>query len=243
LMVPLSAAGEAGKQIQVVDFPGGQNPFGKVENASFADSMAQVPGENAMLVANPADQAVYFYKEGMAAPMGTFSNYARNPRAVLVVDRSLQQVSPGVYQTAAKARKAGDYSVAVFVNSPRVAQCFNVSIRPSLAGPVEPKGVVVKALWEARTFRPGESVKLQFQLTRKETGQPVQGLKDLIVLTYFPAGTWNKRQQAQSAAPGIYEIEFTPPERGSYRMALDSPSIGLALNDPQGAYVEVGDGR
>ena len=31
-----------------------------------------------MLVANPRDKAIYYYQEGMAAPMGQFSNYGEN---------------------------------------------------------------------------------------------------------------------------------------------------------------------
>ena len=46
-----------------------------------------------MLVANAADQAVYYYREGMAAPMGTFKTYSCEPLAVMVVDRSLRERS------------------------------------------------------------------------------------------------------------------------------------------------------
>jgi hypothetical protein len=35
---------------------------------------------------------------GMAAPMVNFANYGLDPRAALIVDRSLREVSPGVYQ-------------------------------------------------------------------------------------------------------------------------------------------------
>ena len=76
-----------------MSFPAGQNPPDKASRPSPAASIVQVPGANAVLVANPADRAIYFYKEGMAAPLGHFRNYNREPRAVLVVDRSLQERS------------------------------------------------------------------------------------------------------------------------------------------------------
>ena len=38
----------------------------------------------------------------MAAPMGHFQNYGKQPRAVLVVVRSLREVRPGVYETTAR---------------------------------------------------------------------------------------------------------------------------------------------
>ena len=62
------------------------------------------------------DKTVYFYKEGMAAPMGSFSNYGCQPRAVLVVDRSLRERgSPGVYETTVRLRKPGEYDVVFFL--------------------------------------------------------------------------------------------------------------------------------
>ena len=50
-----------------------------------------------MLVANPADKMIYYYTEGMAAPMGSFQNYKRDPRALLVLDNSLRETERGVY--------------------------------------------------------------------------------------------------------------------------------------------------
>ena len=57
---------------------------------------------------------VYYYKEGMAAPMGSFSNYGRRPRAVRVVDRSLREQSPGIYRTEARLRR---FRYGIQVNS------------------------------------------------------------------------------------------------------------------------------
>ena len=91
LMIPLDAVGEEGKQIPLVDFPGGQNPPGRMSRPCWATSMIQAPGASAMLVSNAVDQAVYYYKEGMAAPMGTFKTYSCEPLAVMVVDRSLRE--------------------------------------------------------------------------------------------------------------------------------------------------------
>ena len=34
-----------------------------------------------MIVANPADKMIYYYTEGMAAPMGSFQNYRRVPES------------------------------------------------------------------------------------------------------------------------------------------------------------------
>ena len=68
-MTPLDALGQEGQPVSVIDFPGGQRPVAEAAKFSPADSIVQAPGADAVLVANPADRAIYYYKEGMAAPM------------------------------------------------------------------------------------------------------------------------------------------------------------------------------
>jgi YVTN family beta-propeller protein len=94
LMIPLKTVGEAGKPVSVVDFPGGEHPPGRMAKGTPAAGVVQAPGAAAVLVANPEDKAVYYYKEGMAAPMGHFQTYGKEPRAALVVDRSLRETRP-----------------------------------------------------------------------------------------------------------------------------------------------------
>src|SRR5262249_47149411 len=127
-MIPLDGLGAEGKKISVVDFPGGQNPLGEGRHASLADTIVPASGESAVLVANPVDKAIYYYKEGLAAPMGNFSNYGRQPRAVLTVDRTLRERTPGVYETVARLRTAGPHEVLFLLDSPRILHRFPLSI-------------------------------------------------------------------------------------------------------------------
>ncbi len=75
-------------------------------------------------MANPVDKVLYYYSEGMAAPMGNFQNYRREPLAVMVVDRSLREIKPGIYSTTIKLPASGRYDVAFLNDSPRVSHCF-----------------------------------------------------------------------------------------------------------------------
>lgn len=129
LMIPLAAAGTPGAQVTVADFPGGQRGFGATGVAPLAaEGIVGTPGGDAVLVTNPSDKQIYFYKQGMAAPMGSLSAYSHVPRATLVVDRTLRETKPGHYETTATMPKPGIYDVAVFVNSPRIVTCFQVTI-------------------------------------------------------------------------------------------------------------------
>src|SRR5678816_778703 len=113
-------------QPDVAKFPGGQiAPEEARTESSIADAIVPAPEGNSVLLANPADGVIYYYTEGMAAPMGSFQNYRREPRAVMVWDQSLREASPGVYSTNLKLIGAGDYDVAFLLDTPRVSHCFN----------------------------------------------------------------------------------------------------------------------
>ena len=90
LMIPLDEIGVEGRVVPLVDFPGGQHPLGWTSRPSLADAIVQASGAYAVLIANPGDRMIYYYQEGMAAPMGSFMNYGHEPRAVLVVERNLR---------------------------------------------------------------------------------------------------------------------------------------------------------
>ena len=80
MMVSLKAAGREGAALAAATFSAGQAAPGRMEDLTPADSMAPAPAGGAMLVANPGDRSVYYYKEGLSPPMGTFNNYKRARR-------------------------------------------------------------------------------------------------------------------------------------------------------------------
>src|ERR1700752_29400 len=120
-----------GTEIDMTDFPGGQAIPAKGSAPVRADSLVRAPEGNAVIVANPVDKQLYYYSEGMAAPMGNFQNYRREPMAVAVVDRSLRETAPGVYSTTVKLPASGDYDVAFLTDAPRIARCFETSADPN----------------------------------------------------------------------------------------------------------------
>ena len=116
-----------------VEAPAGDAAYAHLGNLNTAVSITQAPGANAVLIANPEDKAIYFFKEGMAAPMGQFNNYSRKPRAVEVIDRSLRErSSSGVYTTVATLEAAGLSDIVFFMDSPRMIHGFELNIAPQL---------------------------------------------------------------------------------------------------------------
>jgi YVTN family beta-propeller protein len=228
LMIPLKTVGEPGRPVSVVDFPGGQHPAGRNAHPTPAAGIVQAPGAAAVLVANPEDQVIYFYKEGMAAPMGHFKNYGKQPRAALVVDRSLRETAPGVYETTAKLGDPGEYDVALFVDSPKLVRCFPVTVAedPVLAAARRPK-LGIEPVGAPSTVAVGKDVALRFKITDPVSGAPRTGLRDVRVLTFLSPGIRQQRQWASETAPGTYEIHFTPAESGVYYVFLEVESAGL----------------
>ncbi|HEY0144309.1 MAG TPA: hypothetical protein VGF48_25715 [Thermoanaerobaculia bacterium] len=234
LMVPLAAIGTTGKQIAVVDFPAGDKTFGARPRTTVADGIVSTPGMSAVLVANPADEHVYFYKEGMAAPSGHFKNYGHEPQAVLVVDRSLRERKPGTFSTTATMPRAGTYDIAVFVPSPRAVACFTVTIAENPALPNKNRmPVIVEHLTPPETLEVGAPARLEFRLKDAKTNQPALALKDAGALIMQVNGAWSERQRLVATGDGHYTMAFVPPAKGVYYIYVEAPSMGLKASNPQ----------
>jgi DNA-binding beta-propeller fold protein YncE len=238
-VIPFSQIGAEGKPIPVADFPGGQHALGGGSKPSPADTIVQVPNENAVLVANPGDKSIYYYMEGMAAPMGNFSNYGREPRAVLVVDRGLRGREPGVYRAVAKLRGPGIYEVAFLLESPRVVHCFEVKVDsdPGLEAKTNNAEVKIQPVKDF-VMTAGKTTTVQFKVVDSKKGEAIQGLKDLRTLALLAPGIWNHRQFAAEGPGGVYSIELAPPRPGIYYIYLECRSIGLRFGNGQYLIVE-----
>ena len=244
VMVSLKTAGREGVPLSLVRFPAGQGPAGTMSAPTPADSMVSAPGGGAMLVANPGDRSVYYYKEGLSAPMGTFNNYKREPRAVLVLDRGLRERGrPGVYETVARLDRPGKFDLIFFLDQPRIAHAFAFEVRPDpqleLArnrGKVDIQCLVAVAqLLVGQPFRP------LFQINDRISGAPKAGLKDVELLMYRVGGDWQDRRVAEEILPGVYGADFSPDQQGVYDVFIACQSIGLTPKESRRLTLSVGE--
>jgi DNA-binding beta-propeller fold protein YncE len=217
-------------QPDIAKFPGGQTAPAEAGVETSADVMVPAPEGNSVLLANPADATIYYYSEGMAAPMGSFQNYRRKPRAVMVVDRSLREITSGVYSTTTKLPKSGVYDVAFLLDSPRIAHCFNAEAKPNPDVPREKQVTIrVEYLNKDKQLRAGENYKLRFKVLDKATSAAKSDLKDLRVLTMLSSGIWQKRDFARSVGDGVYELDINVPQTGLYLVFVESKSQGVSF--------------
>lgn len=219
------------KEIDVNEFPGGQGIPADASTPVRAAAMIPAPEGNAVIVANPVDRVLYYYTEGMAAPMGNFQNYRREPLAVAIVDRSLQETAPGVYSTTVKLPASGKYDVAFLTDAPRIAHCFEATAD---ANPLlkEEQPIALRVEYATKDgLAVGQNVPLRFKLTDTRSNQAKADLKDVQVLTFVASGVWQRRDVARSLGDGNYEINLNVPESGVYLVFVESKSMGVRYRD------------
>ena len=222
----------AGRAPHLTDFPAGQIPPSAAKADSVAGAITPAPQAGAVFVANPGDRLIYFYEEGMAAPMGSYKSYGRTPLATVIVDRSLRETEPGVFSIRTRVPAAGMYDVVFFLDSPRVVHCFSMAVRsnPELKKRIAERAVTVEPALATSAIRVGQPVELTFKLTNPDTGKPHEGLEDVRILTFLAPGIWQKRAFARAGGEGKYSITAVLPKAGVYYAFVECPSLGLRLN-------------
>jgi YVTN family beta-propeller protein len=229
-MITLAGLSKEAHEVSINRFPAGQRAPQDAAFTSLADAIIPAPEGGSVLVANAADKMIYYYTEGMAAPMGSFQNYRRNPRALLVLDNSLRETSPGVYTTIVRLTGQGRYDVAFLLDSPRLVNCFDLTIKenPDLPRPKE-VAIRVEPMLREGAILAGENYQLRFRVTDASTHQAKE-LKDMGVLVFLAPGIWQQRQWAKPLGDGLYEVSFVPPHAGVYYVFFQCPSLGVQFN-------------
>jgi hypothetical protein len=163
--------------------------------------------------------------------MGSFQNYRREPRALMVWDKSLRETEPGVYSTTVKLTASGDYDVAFLLDSPRISHCFQMSVKENPAIKKEPElPIIIEPLVRDSRIEVGKSVTLKYRILDAKTRHPKDKLKDLGVFVFLAPGTYQNRQWAAETGEGQYEITFTPPQSGAYYVFVHCPSLNVPYN-------------
>ncbi|WP_437661006.1 YncE family protein [Sorangium sp. So ce1182] len=237
----------------VVEVQVGQLAPRAAKGGGSAAPFAVVPEGNGAIIASPADKVLYYYVEGMMAPLGTLSNYGREPRAALIEDRSLKEVQPGVYATTVQLGDEGVHDVELLIRGRRVAACLEATVAPS-AVPAEDRspGLTVEPLFDASVdLEVSKPATLRFRATPKASAPPLKAKEMKVMIFRFPVG-FRDTVLPRAEADGAFSVTFTPPEPGQYRLLLEAesrhaplgalPSVDLHVSPP-GAAPDAGGGR
>jgi YVTN family beta-propeller protein len=228
-LVPWTKLG-SGEAIPVQRISAGRSAHAHAAGSGIAQAMARPPGDRAMLIANRLDRTVYYYVEGMNAPMGSFNNY-RDVKAVLAADRSLREAAGGVLEASVRLPEPGAYDVAFFLGSPRLVHCFTLTATGEPAIASSQRKTRLEFLVDQGTWRAGETAHVQFRLKDPVNGQPVEKIQDLVVLSMLVPGTSQRRGGAQPRGEGLYEASIPLPKPGIYYVHVQSASLKARFQD------------
>lgn len=229
-------------KLNPVDIQAGrQPPSNEPKEIGIAEMIVPTPEGDTVMVANAPDRMMYFYQEGMMAPMGTFSNYERIPRGLMILDRSLRETAPGTYTALVKLTKSGSFDVPVLIDQPRVVNCFRATIEeaPGIPRKERKSALVVELLKDNMPRQALLPIRLKFKLTDRVSKMPIIGLKDAQVLIFEPPGVWQQRHMALELGDGVYTIDQTFPHAGFYNLMIAVKSLGINYVDLQMSGISV----
>ncbi len=229
-MINLTSLGR-GKQPIVQSFQAGAVAPKLAEDLPLADSIASTTNEAAVFVVNPADNTTYFYMEGMNAPASNYKVYGARARAVTVVERSLQEVQPGVYAAKVKIPAPGKYDVAFLLETPEILHCFAVEAKPDPLIKSDLAALDIEYPASQRTVQAGGSVPLRFTLRDPATGKPRLGLADVRVLFFRVPGRGRTEVFAREVGDGVYQAMLPIVKPGAYYIHVAVPSAQLGYAD------------
>ena len=226
-LIPLANLGSATSS---AEFPGGQLAPGAPADTLASPMVAALDGAAAFVV-NPADRRIYYYQEGMAAPMFSIEGYGRTPKAAMVLDRSIHETSPGIYSVGLRLPKPGFYDVPIYTDAPSMSHCFELSVHVNpLLKKTSDLPVALRALKNNLQVRPGEAATVAFRLIDPATDKPREGLKDVEISVLLAEGLRQMRFSAEHAGDGVYQFTFTPPQEGVYYATVQIPSLRIRAN-------------
>jgi YVTN family beta-propeller protein len=227
--IPLSNLDEPGEALPVVTLSAGRRAPGAFSAQAEANSVFANENENALLIANPADDQIYYLAEGTQAPLGSFQGHTLFPRAVLVVDRSIREVAPAIYTGRLRVPSSGTYDVAFLLDSPKVLHCFEFTAKanPKLSEPEAVSRVEFSLVDKPGKILAGERVRLRFNLLDSVTKAPLSDLRSVHALTRQAAGNWHQRYAAKSLGDGLYEVSLLVPRAGFYNLFFAVPALNV----------------
>jgi len=232
VLIPLARLSEA-RAPAVQRVPLGSKAPGEYAYPALAPALTATGEATSIVSVNPADRLVYYYMEGMIAPMGSYTTYGRIPRAVGVVDRSVREVAPGEYAARFRVPESGEYNVALMIDTPFVGTCFAFDAKPDpvLAAQRSESGAVLDFLDTQRSAVAGQAATIRFSLKRPSSLEPLEALRDVHVMATRLPGAWRREYAAKHLGGGNYEAQIQPDASGVYYVSIEVPSLGLRYND------------
>lgn len=204
------------------------------------------PDGMSAMVAAQAEQLLYYYSEGMNAPMGNYQTYGKTPVGLAVLDRSLKRVSEGVYSTVVPLEAQGEVDLYVYLEQPvRMYGRFGLTVEADARTKAErerakPRAIPVLDAADP-TFPVGQEFALDLHLVDPETKQRVTEEGSVRVLVTPRFGNEQFRRPATHLGNGTYRVMLTLPKTGTWLLVAQCPEHNLAYNTHRQLELKVTD--
>lgn len=215
-MIKLSEIGGGG-DLPIMGFNAGERAPQDSPTLLPSSLFASAVTEAATLAVSPADATIYYYMEGMNAPMGNFRNYGHRPLSALVADRTIKEVAPGEYVSLVKMPSAGNFQLIMTMDSPQLIECFPFvsDENPLVASDEAPLGIEY-ATRSGQMIQTGEEFAVTFTLTDSASEGAAYIGDDVTAITYRAPGEARMKKTAKHLGDGRYEVRINPDKDGVY---------------------------
>lgn len=237
-MINLASLGEGRTPISQGFEAGPQAPR-LAGDLPLASSLAVSRDDNAVFVVNPVDNTTYFYAEGMNAPMSGYPNRGQVARAAMVIDRSLREVSPGLYSARIKLPPAGRFDVAFLLNQPNIIHCFTADVEPATQGARVAGVPKVEFMRDTVTTTLGSPYVVRFRIVQGKQNTQRSGVKDVQVRYFLAPSSRAQSMAAREVGEGVYEVPLTLNQPGAWYLHVRAASLGAGFDDKNFASVRV----
>ena len=237
-MINLASLGE-GRTPITQGFEAGPQAPRLAGDLPLASSLAVSRDDNAVFVVNPVDNTTYFYAEGMNAPMSGYPNRGQVARAALVIDRSLREVSPGLYSARIKLPPAGRFDVAFLLNQPNIIHCFTADVEPATEASRVAGVPKVEFMLDTSTTPLGSPYVVRFRIVQGKQKTRRSGVGDVQVRYFLAPSSRAQAVAAREVGEGVYEVPLTLDQPGAWYLHVRAASLGAGFDDKTFASVRV----
>ena len=213
-----------------VDVPLGTDAPKEFADRARVSPIALLPDGGGVLVSNPSDQTIYYYREtGMKAPSNSFQTYADPPLGLYVYDHSLKEIgTTGTYESSTQFKYGGVYDVYFLLPTPRVATCFEMKLEgPEMVQKNKKALGKFVSLFKDQVFEPNKPTKIRFKLESKTLAKASEKVNKVFVQAFLFKKNWQLYYWAESKGNGIYKAEVTFPYEGEYVFLVQSRKLGI----------------
>jgi DNA-binding beta-propeller fold protein YncE len=220
----------------------------EVVDALYGQVITLAPDGSSAFIANPAEEEIFYYAEGMMVPMGTVENHGRHSRALLLLNQGLEEVSPGVYLADISLRGGSEFDVPIITSAPAFSHCFHLSLP---LGEDEASGEAAASLSFSRVtsdeapLRPTANVpfNLGIRIVDGRTGELQPDLKAVVMLVHGIGSNYFRRLRLRNEGGGLYGARVRIPASGSYELLFSVPPIRVSFERVGSLKLDVTEAR